>query len=349
MRTQTISLALMILLAFAGSAAAYENVDVAISPPEPAFFEEFTVNIALRHNVRLAIKDVVLNGTILSVEFEERGCLLLCTSADYEFTVPFGPLPAGDYTVQLFDLAEQAVIDSTALEISGPSGHVTRAEVQVEPRFPTDNDNVRLLIPVELAGVGAIPLPLRYERLNRQIDVFIETPPVAAPLATTDPLQGLFAQSVALGGLEAGTYDVAVHLVTRDGGGTTSELIQIHSFDVTDAPDVVRLNEDRFEVTVTWEDFEGLTGVGRPVPDPSSESTLFTFFNRNNWELLVKILPACSINDHYWVLTAAATNVRYEIEILDTITGVTWTYSNPLGVNSPAVTDIEAFSCTQTS
>lgn len=348
MRIQSISLLLMILLTFAGSAGAYENVNIAISPPEPAFFEEFTVNVALRHNVRLVITDVKLNGTILSIEFEERGCLLLCTSSDYDFVAPFGPLPAGTYTVQLFDLATQTVVGSQTLEISGPSGHATRAEVQVEPKFPTDNDNVRLLIPIELAGLDAIPLPLRFERTGAEIDVFVETPPLASPVV--ESLQGLFAQSVNLGGLEPGTYNVSVHLVTQAFDiPPTSELIQVHSFDVTDAPDLVQLLEDRFEVKVTWEDFEGLTGVGRPVPDPSNESTLFTFFNRNNWELLVKVLPACSINNHFWVLTAAATNVHYEIEIVDTVTGATWTFNNPSGVNSPAVTDIEAFPCSPIS
>ena len=70
-----------------------------------------------------------------------------------------------------------------------------------------------------------------------------------------------------------------------------------------------------------------------------------TFFGPDNWELLVKVLNACGVNEKFWVLTAAATTVEYEITITDTVTGETWTYDNPLGFPSPAVTDIEAFDC----
>ena len=111
--------------------------------------------------------------------------------------------------------------------------------------------------------------------------------------------------------------------------------------------------ESRFRVTLVWEDFDGNTGVGHAIPldavtDNSSavsSSGLMWFFGPDNMEMLVKVLNACTYNDHYWVLLAAATTVDYTVEILDVVTGEVWRYRNPLGTASPATTDVEAFSC----
>ncbi|MDA8017857.1 MAG: hypothetical protein MPN21_10460 [Thermoanaerobaculia bacterium] len=64
-----------------------------------------------------------------------------------------------------------------------------------------------------------------------------------------------------------------------------------------------------------------------------------------NWEVLVKVLDGCGLNDRYWIFTAAATNVEYAITVFDTVSEQEWTYDNSLGVASPAVTDIDAFAC----
>ena len=36
-------------------------------------------------------------------------------------------------------------------------------------------------------------------------------------------------------------------------------------------------------------------------------------------------------------------NVEYTLEVTDTLTGAVRTYFNPLGISSPAITDIDAF------
>ena len=103
------------------------------------------------------------------------------------------------------------------------------------------------------------------------------------------------------------------------------------------------LQGERFRVTVEWRDFEDRQGAGQVVGAGSGDSGLMWFFNPDNWEMLIKVLDGCSINGHFWVLAAATTNVEYQLRVLDTATGSERTYSNALGVSSPAVVDNRAF------
>lgn len=103
------------------------------------------------------------------------------------------------------------------------------------------------------------------------------------------------------------------------------------------------LNGDRFLVEVEWRDFEGNVGIGEAVPAPSIDSGLFFFFSEDNWEMLVKVLFGCPINNHYWVFAAATTNVEYTLRVTDVVTGRQVSYFNPLGNAAAAVTDTNAF------
>jgi len=103
------------------------------------------------------------------------------------------------------------------------------------------------------------------------------------------------------------------------------------------------LNDDRFAVEVDWRDFAGHTGSGTVVPISSDDSGLFWFFDDQNWEMLVKVLDGCALNDRFWVFAAATTNVEYTLRVTDTVTGMTSNYFNPLGRSSPAITDTGAF------
>lgn len=104
------------------------------------------------------------------------------------------------------------------------------------------------------------------------------------------------------------------------------------------------LNDGRFEVRAQWTDFQGNTGPGSVVPNVASpDSGLMWFFSPDNWEMLVKVLNGCAVNDHYWVLAALTTNVQYTIQVTDTQTGAVKTYTNPLGNPAPAITDAAAF------
>ena len=103
------------------------------------------------------------------------------------------------------------------------------------------------------------------------------------------------------------------------------------------------LNGGRFKVEVKWKDFGGVQGAGQVVPFGSADSGLYYFFSANNWEMLVKVLDGCGINNRFWVYAAATTNVEYTLFVTETASGRTQTYVNPLGTAAAAITDGSAF------
>lgn len=104
------------------------------------------------------------------------------------------------------------------------------------------------------------------------------------------------------------------------------------------------LGARRFQVQVSWEDFQGNTGVGQQVEIPGSGSSgLFFFFAPDNLEMLIKVLDGCALNDHHWVFFAATTTLRFEVIVTDTYTGERRTYRNALGRPADARTDTAAF------
>lgn len=115
-----------------------------------------------------------------------------------------------------------------------------------------------------------------------------------------------------LGALAAGTYQVDLFLQSNREGSLPLR-VNRRNVEVLDAPDVARLQDGRFLAAIEWMDADGNTGVGRPVPDPTSDSTLFSFFGPNNWDVLIKVLDGCAINDFYWVYGSAATDVTIRL------------------------------------
>ena len=103
------------------------------------------------------------------------------------------------------------------------------------------------------------------------------------------------------------------------------------------------LNDGRYEVKVDWKTQQGLTGDGKPVEFGSDDSGMFSFFNASNWEMLVKVLDGCAVNQHRWVFFAAVTNVEFTLTVTDSETGESHRYFNLLGSAADAVTDTEAF------
>ncbi len=104
----------------------------------------------------------------------------------------------------------------------------------------------------------------------------------------------------------------------------------------------ILLTGNRFRVEVAWRDFAGGTGNGTRAVG-SEDSAVLWFFTDDNWELLVKVLDACSINNHFWVFAAATTDVEYTLTVTDTQTGSVRRYTNPLGTAAAATTDTAAF------
>lgn len=87
--------------------------------------------------------------------------------------------------------------------------------------------------------------------------------------------------------------------------------------------DTLRLHGGRFTVKVRYLADDGEWYSARVVPgvELGQEAGLFYFFNRDNIEVLVKVLDACSINDRRWVYGSAATDLSYAVEVSDVETG----------------------------
>lgn len=105
---------------------------------------------------------------------------------------------------------------------------------------------------------------------------------------------------------------------------------------------VACLVNNRFSVRIDWKTSGGQTGAGQAIKYTDA-SALFWFFGPDNIEVLLKVLNACSLNNTYWVFSAATTDVEYTIYVTDTQKGTTKTYFHAGGSAAPAITDTSAF------
>ncbi len=130
---------------------------------------------------------------------------------------------------------------------------------------------------------------------------------------------------------------------TSIGVKTAVELIGPGADDECFDPTSLCLNDDRFRAEVDWRSF-GTGPSGSALGFPRTDDTgLFFFFNPDNWEMLVKVLDGCSVNNHFWVFHAATTNVEYTLRVTDTQSGQSRDYGNTLGRPAPAIVDTQAF------
>ncbi|MXX60413.1 MAG: hypothetical protein F4Z42_02300 [Holophagales bacterium] len=105
------------------------------------------------------------------------------------------------------------------------------------------------------------------------------------------------------------------------------------------------LHGDTFRVSGTYL-VDGEADAMSPVEmgGASTDSGLFTFFDGENWEVLVKVLNGCEMNGHWWVFSTAATDVSYEFSI-EAAGGLSKVYRSAGGSPSRAQADTGAFRC----
>lgn len=97
----------------------------------------------------------------------------------------------------------------------------------------------------------------------------------------------------------------------------------------------------RFEVEATWQTASGQGSAG--VVQLTNESGYLWFFDRDNVEISMKLVDACTFNQRFWVYTAGTTDVRVTLTVTDTRTGHAVTYLNPLGTPFKPILDSSAF------
>jgi predicted esterase len=124
------------------------------------------------------------------------------------------------------------------------------------------------------------------------------------------------------------------------------QFLMSKTYGVSCTPDATHLclQQGRYKVSVTWQDSTG-TGVGTVATSAvSTDSGVFWFFDPTNWEMMVKVLDGCTINQRMWVFAAALSTVQYTLTVADTVSGQTATYQHTNGQPAVVITDTGALS-----
>jgi hypothetical protein len=104
------------------------------------------------------------------------------------------------------------------------------------------------------------------------------------------------------------------------------------------------LGDSRYAVSVDWRAAAGEEGRATVVRAGTNDSGLFWFFDRDNWEVLIKVLDGCGVNGRAWVFAASTTDLGFTIRVEDTATGEVKEYRAEPGAPASAITDMKAFS-----
>src|SRR6202035_4334373 len=99
---------------------------------------------------------------------------------------------------------------------------------------------------------------------------------------------------------------------------------------------------DRFQVVATWLTPAGQAGGGHAVA-LTADTGYFWFFANTSVEVVVKVLDGCAVSNTFWVFAGGLTNVQTTIQVTDTATGISQTYSNPQSTPFAPIQDTSAF------
>ena len=99
-----------------------------------------------------------------------------------------------------------------------------------------------------------------------------------------------------------------------------------------------------YRVGMCYETYDGQVGDARDFELDSSQSALLYFFDRDNVEVLIKVLDGCGVNGYRWVFVAPVTDLAFNLYV-ESPTGERWTHTNWLGQTAEAAADTSAFRC----
>jgi len=112
------------------------------------------------------------------------------------------------------------------------------------------------------------------------------------------------------------------------------------------SPTTLCLLGDRFRIEATWRNpRDGTHGIARALP-LRDRTGLFSFFDRGNPEVAVKLLDGRGVNGAFWLFDGRLTDLEYELVVTDTATGARRTYARPAGALCGGV-DLAAFALEQ--
>ena len=167
-------------------------------------------------------------------------------------------------------------------------------------------------------------------------------------------------ESADVDGLQSGgRYDFRVRAFNRGGRGNSNVVtIVLRAEEYTDC--VPTATQITFEAGYTASmcieyerDGETVTRDAQDFGLDSRESGLLYFFERDNAEVLVKVLTsACGLpnNDHVWVFVAPVTTLAFNLRVDEVGSERSWTHKNPKGGRTATTkSDIQAFPCPESS
>ena len=100
-----------------------------------------------------------------------------------------------------------------------------------------------------------------------------------------------------------------------------------------------------YRVSLCYETANGLVGDALDWGLDSTHSGLLYFFNRDNVEILIKVLDGCGVNGHRWVFVAPVTDLAFNLQV-EGPGGPPWTHTNRLSNTAETKSDTSAFACT---
>ncbi|MDY7095686.1 MAG: hypothetical protein SX243_22145 [Acidobacteriota bacterium] len=212
------------------------------------------------------------------------------------------------------------------------------ASITFEP--PRPHDGEAILVTVMLPGFEVCDLDPAWSFDSTQaprVDIQIREECLAPP-PPGSPQTASF--EIFIGPLPAGTFTVRVL------GSTSLPLIARpvrvgREGSCVPSQSTLCLQRGRFQVRALYATGDQF-GPGRALPR-TEESGYYTFFDRENVELVVKILDGCNTTfNSYWLFTAGLTNVGVELQVTDTVTGQSRSYFNPERKPYPTILDTRA-------
>ena len=77
----------------------------------------------------------------------------------------------------------------------------------------------------------------------------------------------------------------------------------------------------------------------------SEQSAILYFFNRDNAEVLIKVLDGCALNGHRWVFVAPVTTLAFNLTVESPDGEEVWPHRNYLNDTAAPKSNIMAFAC----
>ncbi|MXX75459.1 MAG: hypothetical protein F4210_04015 [Holophagales bacterium] len=135
----------------------------------------------------------------------------------------------------------------------------------------------------------------------------------------------------------------AVRYLYPRGGGNTPQPPPPDPTGCTPTTTALRL-DGGYDVSMCYVTPQGEEGQAKAGVWASSQAGVLWFFDRENAEVLVKVLDGCVHNGHRWVFVAPVTDLEFTLWVTAP-NGKRWTHSNTQGRTAATRSDTSAFRC----